>query len=373
MTAPARMHWCGTGAEALPGLLQCLSAFPERVEVWSDNPTLARPALPRTAPTPRAFDLTDLSAVLQPRDIIIAHVTGTRLTELAAMAANRGAHLVTPHPAPPQLLAQHAQAILTKTTLISGCGVSPGLDLLLIRHLVALYRASAAFDPTHRLSLASFAGCLPQHPQPFRATLGTEAHRLLRTLGEPAQSVSRFKESRVNLPWDAAYPVTLPTPEAEEFEAIPRGDATMLLEDAGFDPTWHIAELHQAILRPVGWAAAWGPVLSQIDTLAPPGDKAATDTALTATGGDRIVLSVTLVAESAERPVWRQTATVEAVDSDAGTAHARLCGQHVNAALGWLCGTEAPPPGHTLSAQDADLARRWVRQITAEARHVSIG
>lgn len=368
------IHWCGTPQQAQAGLRALLAAAPGPVRVWPEDPANARLALGSVLPDCAPYDADSLGGEVQAGDVIVAMLAPEHQLSLATLAANKGAHFVSPGSLTPQIEALHGRAVLTRASLMTEVGAAPGVDHLMARHLVAMYRGDPAFDAQAAISLVSLSGVVPAQPRAFAAGLGTEAHRLWRAMSLPARALRGFREWRENLPWDAAEDVQLRLAAPETFEMLPRGDALPLLDLYGIDPLWQVERLERGLLRPPGWSAAWGPVLAQIDTLNPgAGTPAPLEAGLTASAGDRLVISVTLAAMRDGRPVWHRTATLDAEDTPTGTALARVSGRHVVCAALAAADPENPPaPGTHTGPRDAQTVKTWLDVVAGEAQHFAI-
>lgn len=362
------LHWCGTDARALPGLRSVLSRAAVPVVAWSDDPAGLPAELITLLPRIEAFDPDRLGLEVERGDVIVTFGDAVRVEGLATLAVNKGAHLVTPHPLTPAMLALQGKALLAQSSVVAEVGTSPGLDVAMARSMVQAYRDSPAFDPDNTISLISLAGSLPQKAGPLRAVPGTEAQTLWQALSAPSRAVREFQEKRINLAWDAGEEVTLPLREAEGFEVLPHGDALSLLDHCRIDPNWPVRRLERGLLRPKGWSAAWGPVLSQIETLQA-GAPGAPRSALEATGGGRLILCVVFEAERDGRIIRNQSAVFEAVDNGRGTAVARVTGRHVRLAVETMLRSDKTLPGVHAGWQDDTVLDAWLREMAKEATH----
>ncbi|KNG94501.1 hypothetical protein [Pseudaestuariivita atlantica] len=369
------IHWCGNDAALRSGLSAVLTRAIAPVVIWADEPDAVAP-LGGSPERIEPWNADRLGSDVMAGDVIVSAGGADRDLALATLAANKGAHLVTPGDMTPALSALEGKALLSKSSIVTEVGVSPGIDHLLARHLVHAYATSTIFDPAHTISLISCAGQVPAEPGPARAGRGTQAQQVWRALSAPARAIRDFREARVNLAWDAdaVEEVTLPLPAPEDFELVPRGDALPLLDAYGIDPVWPVARLERGLLCPPGWRAAWGPVLSQIEALnaATPAAPMPGSAALTVTGGARIVIFVALIVERNGALLWHHSAVLEAVDAPRGSAHDRLLGRHVRLAIEALVSDEGLPAGVGMTRSDPAAIEAWLRDIGKEARHFSI-
>ena len=263
------IHWCGTGLSAVPGLRRLIEAGHD-VTVWNRSLDKAEAAVGDLTNRIRAFDFDMLSAEVQEGDIVVSMLPGDWHVPIAEMCINKGAHFVSSSYIAPEMRALHAKALVRGVSVVNEIGLDPGIDHLMAHHLMAEYRASAAFNPENDLSFLSYCGGIPKNPNPFRYKFSWSPLGVLKALRSPSRSIRNFSELNVQRPWDALGTYTAPLPTPETFEVYPNRDSLPFLEDYGFEPTWRVKEFVRGTLRLNGWSEAWGDVFAEIETLEGP-------------------------------------------------------------------------------------------------------
>ncbi|MFT3678245.1 MAG: saccharopine dehydrogenase C-terminal domain-containing protein [Chitinophagaceae bacterium] len=99
----------------------------------------------------------DLSALLAPYDLVITAVPGFMGYQLLKQVIEAGKNVVDISFFPEDALELHELAIQKQVTVITDCGVAPGMSNLIVGHYDALMEIS---------SFACYVGGLPVHPQP---------------------------------------------------------------------------------------------------------------------------------------------------------------------------------------------------------------
>lgn len=374
-----KIHWCGTGLSAIPGLKRLIT-LGYNVTVWNRTVAKAREALGSDAADIRPFDIGALGKAVAAGDTIVSMLPGDWHVPLAKTAIAAKANFVSSSYIAPEMRALDQAAKDAGVALINEVGLDPGIDHLMAHHLIAAYRASDAYDDTNVISFTSYCGGVPKHANPFRYKFSWAPVGVLKALRSPSKSIRHFEELDVTRPWDAisSYDAPLPTPET--FEVYPNRDSLPFMADYQFDPKWRVKDFVRGTLRLNGWADAWKDVFAEIETLeGPAGDarlQEMSDGFLAENSyeegePDRVILCVDLRAERDGRPVWHQTYAMDAWGDARGTAMARLVSIPVSLAV-QAAQAGAIAPGVHAAPSDPQLVANWMAEIDQLAQHLAI-
>lgn len=373
------IHWCGTGLSAIPGLRRLIEAGHE-VTVWNRSTDKARAAVGDLTDKIHSFDKDALAKALSPGDVVVSMLPGDWHVPLAELCLDTGAHFVSSSYIAPEMRALDQAAREKGLRFVNEIGLDPGIDHLMAHHLVAEYRASAAFDAGNDLSFTSYCGGVPKIPNPFRYKFSWSPLGVLKALRSPSRSIRDFSELKVARPWDAisSYDAPLPTPET--FEVYPNRDSLPFIADYRFDPEWRIKDFVRGTLRLNGWSEAWKEVFAEIETLEGAtgdarlkemSDQFWQENAYEEGEPDRVVLCVDLKAEKAGMPVWHKSHVMDAWGDARGTAMARLVSIPVSLAVESVLAREIPV-GVSAAPQDAKLVARYLDEVNRLAQHLTV-
>lgn len=371
-----RIHWCGTGLSARPGLRRLiLDGHP--VTVWNLPVAAALEAVGDITDDIRAMEPGALEAVLQPGDIVVSMLPATLHLDLARTCLAKGAHFVSSSYISPEMKALDDDARRAGVCLVNEVGLDPGIDHLMAHDLVAAYRSSSRYDRDNVLSFTSYCGGVPALPNAFRYKFSWSPLGVLRALMTPARSIRDFSELRIAHPWDAVQSYTAPLRQPEMFEVYPNRDSLPFRDEYRFDPGWKIREFVRGTLRLNGWSAAWAGVFE--DLAANPSEGRLKEMAddlwktypLEAGEPDRVVLCVSLKAEKAGVPVWHRTWVLDAEGDVRGSAMARLVSGTVSLAVEAVMAREIPVGLHG-APSDPRLVERWLEETSHQAQFMRL-
>jgi len=371
-----RIHWCGTGLSAVPGLRRLiLDGHP--VTVWNLPVEQAVAAVGDVTDDIRAMESGAFEAALGPGDIVVSMLPAHLHEGLARLCVEHRAHFVASSYATAELRALDEPAREAGVALVTEVGLDPGIDHLMAHDLIAAYRASPAFHRDNVLSFTSYCGGVPAVPNAFRYKFSWSPLGVLRALMAPARSIRDHSELRVTHPWDAVRTYLAPLPRPETFEVYPNRDSVPYLAEYGFEPGWKVKEFVRGTLRLNGWAEAWAPVFDVLAaTPSPEALQALADDLwerhpLTPGEPDRVVLCVSLRAERNGTPVWDRTWTLDAAGDVRGSAMARMVSGTVALAVEALLRREIPVGLHR-APHDPRLVARWLEAVRHQAQHMQL-
>jgi len=371
------VHWCGTGLSSGPGLRR-LIAGGHKVVVWNRTVEKAREAVGDLTQDIRAYSLEALTAALQPGDVAISMLTVDHHVGIAKVCLAKGAHFVSSSYISPEMRGLEAEFLATGLVSINECGLDPGIDHLMAHDLVARYRASKGFHADNVLSFLSYCGGVPKIPNAFRYKFSWAPAGVLKALRSPSRSLMDFAELNVQRPWDAITAFEAPLPSPESFEVYPNRDSYPFLQDYHFDPAWKVRDFVRGTIRLNGWASAWAPIFSEIETLqGPEGDarinalaaELLVENSYAPGEPDRVVLFVSLKAEREGRIVHHETWVMDAWGDARGSAMARLVSSPVSFAVESLLAGEIPAGVHP-APEDPRLVTKWLGQVRGLAQYM---
>jgi len=373
------IHWCGTGLSAVPGLRRLIEAGHE-VTVWNRSVDKARKAVGDLTDRIMAFDIDALSAVLAKGDLVVSMLPADMHVPLAKLCLEKEAHFVSSSYIAPEMRELDAAFKAKGLCSVNEVGLDPGIDHLMAHHLVAEYRASAAYDPANEISFLSYCGGVPKTPNAFRYKFSWSPLGVLKALRSPSRSIRDFAELRVDRPWNAlsSYDAPLPTPET--FEVYPNRDSIPFMADYQFSSDWKVRDFVRGTLRLNGWSEAWASVFAEIETLSGPAgdarlkemsDQFWSENAYDDGEPDRVVLCVELKAERDGQTQWHKSYVMDAWGDARGTAMGRLVSVPVSLAVESVLAGEIAA-GVTAAPHDAGLIARWMAEIDKLAQHMQI-
>jgi saccharopine dehydrogenase (NADP+, L-glutamate forming) len=373
------IHWCGTGLSAAPGLRRLLEGG-HPVTVWNRTVERAREAVGDLAQDIRAYDFAALEAAIGKGDIVVSMLPADQHPGIARACVDAGAHFVSSSYISPEMRTLDGEAREAGLCLINEVGLDPGIDHMMAHDLVAVYRASPAYDVGNVMSFTSYCGGIPKVPNAFRYKFSWSPLGVLKALRAPSRSIRDFSELRVARPWDAITSYSAPLPVPETFEVYPNRDSVPFIEDYRFDPSWKVKDFVRGTIRLNGWADAWAPVFAEIETLSGTegdarlremSDRFWRENSYGTDDPDRVVLFVSLKAEKAGRPVWHRTWALDAWGDVRGTAMARLVSIPVALAVEAVMNREFPAGVHP-APHDPRLLRRWLDEVGHLAQYMRL-
>ena len=376
------IHWCGTGLSAVPGLRRLIQAGQD-VTVWNRTRDKAEAAIGDLTTAINVFDLDALRDVLKAGDVVISMLPGDWHVPLAELCLDAGAHFVSSSYISPEMRALDQRAREKGLCFVNEVGLDPGIDHLMAHHLVADYRASAAFDSENTLQFLSYCGGIPKHANPFRYKFSWSPLGVLKALRSPSRSIRDGEVMEVSRPWNAISSYSAPLAAPESFEVYPNRDSLPFMEEYGFDRTWKIDQFVRGTLRLNGWAHAWREVFQTIEELEQ-AEPAHAEASLKAMSDafwsenayddgepDRVVLCVALKADLNGTPVYHKTYALDAWGSDGITAMARLVSVPVSLAVEVVIQGEFLPGVHA-APSNPELVARWLQEVSHLAQHLQL-
>ncbi len=373
------IHWCGTGLSSGPGLRRLFSlGLP--VVVWNRTVANAKAVVGDLTDDIRPLDLAALEAAVNPGDIVVSMLPADQHLSVAQCCLRTGSHFVSSSYIAPEMRALDAEFRAQGLVSINEVGLDPGIDHLMAHDLVNRYRASGHVHPDNELSFTSYCGGVPKIPNAFTYKFSWAPLGVLKALRSPSRSLVNFSERIAQRPWHAVSAYDAPLPQPESFEVYPNRDSYPFLEEYRFDPDWKVRDFVRGTIRLNGWAAAWTPVFTEIETLhGPEGDarlselsaQLLADNSYARGEPDRVVLFVSLKARRDGQTLHDETWAMDAWGDERGSAMGRLVSVPVSIAIQSLLDGQIGPGVHA-APNDPALVSSWLEQISPLAQYMQL-
>ena len=370
-----KIHWCGTGLSAVPGLRRLLTGnYP--VVVWNRTVSKAEAEVGDLTQDIRPFTLEAVAQALEPGDIAVSMLPADLHVPLAKACLEKSAHFVSSSYVAPEMAALDQAAKDKGLSFVNEVGLDPGIDHILADDLVARLKDSGLGDGAD-VSFTSYCGGFPKLANDFRYKFSWSPLGVLKALRSPSRSLKGGEELNVARPWDAITRYANPLPGGEVFEAYPNRDSLPFIDQYGFDSAWNVQDFVRGTLRLDGWSAAWADLFKEVETLeGPEGDARLreiseglwNDHAYDAGEADRVVMFVRLTATKDGAPVFDQAWAMDASGKDDGSAMGKLVSITVAMAIESLVAARLATGVVTASnAADPlfaeDIRREWIAEV----------
>ncbi|WP_330330528.1 saccharopine dehydrogenase NADP-binding domain-containing protein [Streptomyces sp. NBC_00536] len=363
------VHWIGTGLSTGRSGLELLCAHAERVVVWDRTALRGEDRL--AALGLDSYDeievraLTDgaLEAEVGRGDIVVSMLPPAEHPWLLRLALESGAHFACPTPlvgASAQLDTLLGRAAAAGLVVLTEAGLEPGIDHMMARLLVARARLAVG-DSAESVDFTSYCGGIPAVPNAFRHRFSWAPYDVLAALGSPTRHISEGGEFTAMRPWEVTRPHRL---AGEDFEVYPNHDSVPFVARYGVPADWRMRTFIRGTLRRAGWREAWEPVFRVVRT----GDKRqmlelARELAVrhpaTEADRDRVLLSVTLDARTADGRRWYGSYRMDLTGEETESAMARAVSLPIAYGVTRLL-TGSLLPGVNRAAETVEEAARWL-------------
>ncbi|MFV2034175.1 MAG: saccharopine dehydrogenase C-terminal domain-containing protein [Halocynthiibacter sp.] len=374
-----KIHWCGTGLSAIPGLRR-LIADGHDVAVLNRSIEKAIAAVGDLTENIHEFSTDLLGTTVQAGDVLVSMLPADWNVRLAEICIAKRAHFISSSYSTAEMLALDGAARAAGVTLVNEVGLDPGIDHLMAHWLVADYRASPGYGEHNAITFRSYCGGVPKFTNAFRYKFSWSPVGVLKALRAPSRSLRDYAPLDVAHPWDALTSYTAPLPRPESFEVYPNRDSLPFVAEYQFDENWPLREFVRGTLRLNGWSEAWKEVFAELETLqGPEGDARLQemsdtfwrDNAYEKDEPDRVIMCVELLAEREGVPTYHKTYVMDAWGDARGSAMARLVSGPVSLATEAVLAREIPAGVHA-APSDPRLVNRWLTVIDTQAQHLQV-
>jgi len=374
-----KIHWCGTGLSAIPGLRKLITDGHDII-VWNRTIEKAKSAVGDITNSIKEFNIHKLENQLEKGDIVVSMLPGEWHVPIAKLCLKCQSHFVSSSYISPEMRELHNLALKTGLCLVNEVGLDPGIDHLMAHTLIEDYRNSKDQDDENDISFFSYCGGIPKVKNPFCYKFSWSPLGVLKALKSPSRSIKDFKEFDARRPWDAISTYTAPLPVPEEFEVYPNRDSLPFINQYHFNNNWRIKEFVRGTLRLKGWENAWSEIFSEIEKLSGENDdeqltkmsdKLWLDNAYGKNEVDRVVLIVSLKASNGDKTKWHKTFVLDAYGDSVSTAMARLVSLPVSFAVEAVAQNKIAP-GVSAAPSEMSIVNDWLHKIKSLTQHLEI-
>ena len=375
----ARVHWIGTGLSSGPGLRRLIKSDRD-VTVWNRTVEKAKDVVRDPSADIRAFQIGELERALKPSDVVVSMLPADWHVRLAKRCLDKHAHFVSSSYISLEMLEYDSAAKQSGLAFVNETGLDPGIDHLMAHWLVNDYKRSNGFDEDNDISFSSYCGGFPKLPNAFRYKFSWSPLGVLKALMSPAKSISEGKSKETLRPWLAVEDYLAPLPVPERFEAYPNRDSIPFMSQYGFSSEWRVKEFVRGTLRLSGWTDAWTDIFDTLDRFRnnPGSDELARlaerlweEHPYGEGDPDRVVLCVSLKAESGPETRYHKTWILDAWGNDDETAMALLVSIPVAMAVESVLANEIPA-GVGPPPNDRNLVDKWLKAVGGIAQVMSV-
>jgi hypothetical protein len=368
--ASGTVHWVGAGLSTGSGL-GGLCDTAGRVRLWHRTERRAAEALERLGlagrAEPHAYTLPELTAALAPGDVVVSMLPASEHAGLLAACVGAGAHFACSSYVSEAVLEQVPAAARAGVTVLTECGLDPGIDHLFAHDLVARARDAVGGTAAASYAFTSYCGGVPAVPNDFRYRFSWAPTGVLNALRSPARYVDDGVETVAERPWEATREHTV---GGEGFEVYPNRDSLPFVAQYGLPDAWTPRTFVRGTLRSAGWLSAWAPVFEELrggdDTrIAALARELADRYPTTDADRDRVVLAVSLDVRGAAGRTWSGGYLLDLVGDDDESAMARCVSRPL--ALGVRHVLDGSlPPGLARAAETAGRSRAWLGELARD-------
>ncbi len=373
MSNSARIHWLGAGLSSWPGIVSLVTERP--VTVWNRTVTKAqaiRQHLPDLANYDvQLLDLDSLAAQVGAGDVVVSMLPGTFHVDIAKLALQKGAHMVTTSYITPEMQALDEEARQAGLCVINECGVDPGIDHLFAELLVDAARQAGVLGTERRIDFVSYCGGVPAVANDFRYKFSWAPAGVLGALKNQARSIRDGSEHVTKKAWTDVDNIEV---LGEDFEVYPNRDSLPYVAAYQLDGVANLRTFVRGTLRLGGWKEAWSEIFAQVETATPEQIKALGDALWSqypyADGEqDRVILYVALHADTDNGERWHASLSLDEQGSGWQSAMARTVSLTAACAIRAVLDGRAAP-GVQMAAANTAEARRWLTELQAEGLHL---
>ena len=374
-----KIHWCGTGLSAIPGLRKLITDGHDII-VWNRTIEKAKSAVGDITNSIKEFNIHKLENQLEKGDIVVSMLPGEWHVPIAKLCLKCQSHFVSSSYISPEMRELHNLALKTGLCLVNEVGLDPGIDHLMAHTLIEDYRNSKDQDDENDISFFSYCGGIPKVKNPFCYKFSWSPLGVLKALKSPSRSIKDFKEFDARRPWDAISTYTAPLPVPEEFEVYPNRDSLPFINQYHFNNNWRIKEFVRGTLRLKGWENSWSEIFSEIEKLSGENDdeqltemsdKLWLENAYGKNEVDRVVLIVSLKASNGDKTKWHKTFVLDAYGDSVSTAMARLVSLPVSFAVEAVAQNKIAP-GVSAAPSEMSIVNDWLHKIKSLAQYLEI-
>lgn len=369
MTGNARVHWVGAGLSSVPGIVS-LANERGNVTLWNRTVEKAdairayveRPESLETA----AFDVPALANAVSASDVVVSMLPASMHTELAQLALDNGAHMVTTSYMSDDMRALEGRAKASGLTIVNECGVDPGIDHLFAHVLVDAGNSAGMLGSDATVDFVSHCGGVPAVPNAFRYKFSWTPLGVLTALKNEARSIRNGQPHVTTKAWTEVENIDV---LGETFEVYANRDSISYIPDYRLDKVGNLRTFVRGTLRLGGWTTAWADIFETVetagmDTLRSLSERLWNEYQYEENEQDRVILYVALSSQREDGSTWKASLSLDEKGSGWQTAMARTVSLAGATAIESVLDGHLPPGVH-MGATDPALARKWLSRIAA--------
>ncbi len=381
MSSDSTIHWLGAGLSSGPGIA-ALARRRGNVVLWNRTEEKAR-ALAATIGVDsglsiEALDFDRLAQRIANGDVVVSMLPGAFHVQVADIALEAGAHMVTTSYLSPEMMALDDTARAKGLVVLNEVGVDPGIDHLFAQVLVDAARQAGMLGDGRSVAFESHCGGVPAIANDFRYKFSWAPLGVLTALRNPARSIKDGVEFRTEKAWTGVSNIDI---LGETFEVYPNRDSMGYVAEYGLDDVADLQLFVRGTLRLPGWKEAWADIFTAVETGTDDSLKALSeqlwsDHAYGPDEEDRVILYVSLTSTGADGEPWRAYIALDETGTGWQTAMARTVSLTAQVAIGAVLDGRLQP-GVQAATRDPLEAKHWLRQladdgITFKTENVSL-
>ncbi len=364
------VHWVGAGLSSGPGIVDLANTF-SRITVWDTNTANAialrehlKPggnieALELDLNCPRS--VANFSACLNTGDVVVSMLPASLHVQLAEIAIEQGANLVTSSYLSDEMLSLDVAAREKNVSVVNEVGLDPGIDHLFAHLLVEAANRDGCLGKGYEIDFVSYCGGVPVEPTDFTYKFSWTPLGVLAALKNEARMIKDGRTSIVAKAWEA---VTNLNVNGETFEVYPNRNSLPYVKEYGLEGEKNLNLFVRGTLRLEGWKSAWKDVLKQVDTsetaaLKPLSDKLWQDHRYGAREKDRVVLYVAMTVRHEGCDIWSGAMSLDETGCGWRSAMASTVSLTVAQAVRAVMAGRMPRGVHA-GVSDTEEASRWL-------------
>ncbi len=367
MNTQSRVHWLGAGLSSGPGIV-ALANQRGNVTIW--NRTLEKAqALLQHVDSPEslraeAFTMERLATAITPGDVVVSMLPASMHADVARMALDKGANMVTTSYLTDDMRALDGEAKSKSIAIVNECGVDPGIDHLFAHVLVDEARSAGALSGDCTVDFVSHCGGVPAVPNDFCYKFSWTPLGVLTALKNKALSIRDGVEHETVKAWTDVENIDV---LGETFEVYANRDSVAYIPEYGLQDVANLRTFVRGTLRLEGWTKAWADIFATVetadmDTLRALSEKLWHDYPYAPGEQDRVLLYVALTSTKPNGEQWHGSLSLDERGSGWQTAMARTVSLAGATTIGAVLDGRIPAGVH-MGAPDVAEARRWLATL----------
>ncbi|MEX0297963.1 MAG: saccharopine dehydrogenase family protein [Kordiimonas sp.] len=369
------VHWVGAGLASGPGIVSLANKH-QKIVVWdmtSDRADMLKSHLNEGAAFSFSkLDLRDASSVavfktaIAPHDVVVSMLPAALHVELANIALERKAHLVTSSYVSPEMAVLDTRAKEVGVALVNEVGLDPGIDHLFAHLLVDAAKEAGVLGKGHAVEFVSYCGGVPAEETDFTYKFAWTPYGVLTALKNQARLIDAGEEKIVAKAWEDVSELSI---DNEVFEVYANRDSLPYVEEYGLEAETNIKKFVRGTLRLQGWKKAWANVFEQVDKATPDdlkelSDRLWSEHAYGEAEEDRVVMYVALSVTKDDGSVWEASLALDEKGSGWKTAMAATVSKTVAEAVMFIT-KSAMTPGIHAAITCPNQCRIWLAGLQA--------